>query len=387
MAFSDAFSSSGRDLRLWGKLRALNWAVVALVTLISCIGFGLLYSVAGGSFEPWAERQMVRFAIGMVLLVGVALINLRTWFQLAYPIYGVTLLLLVAVEFTGRMGKGAERWIDIGPLQLQPSELMKIALILALSRFLHGVLLDDVSRPTRLFAALLLIVMPAGLVLLQPNLGTATILIAGGCGLIFLAGLSWKIIVPIILLGVAVVPLGWEFALKDYQKQRIYTFLDPDSDPLGAGYNITQSKIALGSGGIFGKGFGQGTQSRLNFLPEKQTDFIFTVLGEEFGLFGLMILMGLYLSLLIQGVRIALATRSQFGRLVAMGVCLNFLLYILINTSMSMGLIPVVGIPLPLVSYGGTALLTVLFGFGLLLSVQIHRSVEIPRSASGFWAS
>ncbi|MDZ4739465.1 MAG: rod shape-determining protein RodA [Alphaproteobacteria bacterium] len=387
MSFSDAFSSSGRDLRLWGKLRSLNWGVVALVTAISCIGFGLLYSVAGGSFEPWAERQMVRFAIGMALLIGVALINLRTWFQLAYPIYGVSLLLLVAVEFVGRMGKGAERWIDIGPLQLQPSELMKIALILALSRFLHGVLLDDVSRPTRLLPALLLIVMPAGLVLLQPNLGTAAILIAGGCGLIFLAGLSWKIIVPVIVLGLAVVPIGWEFALKDYQKERVYTFLDPDSDPLGAGYNITQSKIALGSGGIFGKGFGQGTQSRLNFLPEKQTDFIFTVLGEEFGLFGLMILMGLYLALLIQGLRIALSTRSQFGRLVAMGVCLNFLLYILINTSMSMGLIPVVGIPLPLVSYGGTALLTVLFGFGLLLSVQIHRSVDIPRSASGLWSS
>jgi rod shape determining protein RodA len=204
----------------------------------------------------------------------------------------------------------------------------------------------------------------------------------GGCGLIFLAGLSWKIILPVVALVAAAVPIGWEFVLKDYQKQRVYTFLDPDSDPLGAGYNITQSKIALGSGGIFGKGFGQGTQSRLNFLPEKQTDFIFTVLGEEFGLFGLLVLMGLYTAILWYGVQIALDTRSQFGRLVAMGVCTNFLLYILINTSMSMGLIPVVGIPLPLVSYGGTALLTVLFGFGLLLSVQVHRAVDIPRSAA-----
>jgi rod shape determining protein RodA len=217
---------------------------------------------------------------------------------------------------------------------------------------------------------------------MQPNLGTATILIAGGVGLIFLAGLSWKIILPVVALSVAAVPVGWEFALKDYQKQRVQTFLEPDTDPLGAGYNILQSKIALGSGGLFGKGFGEGTQSRLNFLPEKQTDFIFTVLGEEFGLFGLLILMGLYLGILQQGVAIALDTRSQFGRLVAMGICLNFLLYILINTSMSMGLIPVVGIPLPLVSYGGTALLTVLFGFGLLLSVQIHRGIDIPRSAA-----
>ena len=381
MPLNDSFASAARELRFAGKLRALNWSVVVLVTIICCIGFALLYSVAGGSLEPWAGRQIVRFGVGILLLLVVATVHIRTWYQLAYPIYGATLLLLIATEFLGRMGKGAERWIDIGPLQLQPSELMKLALILALSRFLHGVLLDDVSRPTRLLPALLLILIPAGLVLMQPNLGTATILIAGGCGLIFLAGLSWKIIVPVMAIGLAVIPIGWEFALKDYQKQRVQTFLDPDSDPLGAGYNITQSKIALGSGGVFGKGFGQGTQSRLNFLPEKQTDFIFTVLGEEFGLFGLLILMGLYLALLMQGVSIAMDTRSQFGRLVAMGVCLNFLLYILINTSMSMGLIPVVGIPLPLVSYGGTALMTVLIGFGLMLSVQIHRGVEIPRNA------
>lgn len=382
MPLNDHFGPTGRELRFMGKLRAMNWFLVGLVTVTSCIGFVLLYSVAGGSFDPWADRQIVRFGIGMVLLLAVAMIDIRVWFQLAYPIYGVSLLLLIAVEFFGRMGKGAERWIEIGPLQLQPSELMKIALILALARFLHGILVEDVSRPTRLIGALVLIALPAALVLMQPNLGTATILIAVGAGLLFLSGLSWKIIVPVIVLAVAAVPVGWEFVLKDYQKQRVYTFLDPDTDPLGSGYNTLQSKIALGSGGVFGKGFGEGTQSRLNFLPEKQTDFIFTVLGEEFGLFGLVILMGLYLTILAQGVMIALDTRSQFGRLVAMGVCLNFLLYILINTSMSMGLIPVVGIPLPLVSYGGTALITVLFGFGLLLSAQIHRGVDIPRSAS-----
>lgn len=383
MPLNDNFGGAGRDLRMMGKLRSANWVLIGLITAISCIGFALQYSVAGGSFEPWAERQIVRFCVGFVIMIAVAVIDIRTWFRLAYPIYGVSLLLLVAVEFIGRTGKGAERWIELGPLQLQPSELMKIGLILALSRFLHGILVEDVSRPTRLLGALALIVAPAGLVLMQPNLGTATILLVGGAGLLFLAGLSWKIIVPVVALAVAAVPIGWEFVLKDYQKQRVYTFLDPDSDPLGSGYNILQSKIALGSGGVFGKGFGEGTQSRLNFLPEKQTDFIFTVLGEEFGLFGLMILMGLYFAVLAQGVLIALDTRSQFGRLVAMGICLNFLLYILINTSMSMGLIPVVGIPLPLVSYGGTALLTVLFGFGLLLSVQIHRGVDIPRSASG----
>ena len=381
MPLNDHFGPTG-PLRLMGKLRSLNWLMVGLITAICSIGFVLLYSVAGGNFEPWADKQIVRFAIGMGILFAVALVDVRTWFRLAYPIYGVSLLLLVAVEFIGRTGKGAERWIELGPLQLQPSELMKIGLILALSRFLHGILVEDVSRPTRLLAALLLIALPAALVLMQPNLGTATILIVGGAGLLFIAGLSWKIIIPVIVIISAAVPLGWEFALKDYQKQRVATFLDPDSDPLGSGYNILQSKIALGSGGLFGKGLGQGTQSRLNFLPEKQTDFIFTVLGEEFGLFGLSILMGLYLAVLAQGVRVAMDTRSQFGRLVAMGICLNFLLYILINTSMSMGLIPVVGIPLPLVSYGGTALLTVLFGFGLLLSVQVHRGVDIPRSAA-----
>jgi rod shape determining protein RodA len=382
MPLNDTYGPTGRERNLIGRLRGLNWTLVGLITAVCCIGFALLYSVAGMSFEPWAERQIVRFGIGLVLMIAIALIDIRWWFQLAYPIYGVSLALLVAVEFMGRKGGGAERWVDIGPLQLQPSELMKIALILALSRFLHGLLVDDVSRPTRLFVALLLIAVPAGLVLIQPNLGTAMILIVGGCGLIFLAGLSWKIILPVVALIAAAVPVGWEFVLKDYQKQRVYTFLDPDSDPLGAGYNITQSKIALGSGGLFGKGFGEGTQSRLNFLPEKQTDFIFTVLGEEFGLFGLLILMGLYTAILWNGVQTALDARSQFGRLVAMGVCLNFLLYILINTSMSMGLIPVVGIPLPLVSYGGTALLTVLFGFGLILSVQVHRAIDIPRSAA-----
>lgn len=381
MPLDGGIAGAARDLRLAGKLRSLNWTVVILVAIISSIGFALLFSVAGGDLEPWAGRQMGRFGLGFAIMLLVALVHIRTLYQLAYPAYGLSLLLLVATEFIGRMGKGAERWIEIGPLQLQPSELMKLAMILALSRFLHGVAVDDVSRPSRLLPALLLILVPAGLVLMQPNLGTATILILGGCGLVFLAGLSWKIIVPVIAIGLAVIPLGWEFALKDYQKQRVQTFLDPDSDPLGAGYNITQSKIALGSGGLFGKGFGQGTQSRLNFLPEKQTDFIFTVLGEEFGLVGLLILMGLYLALLMQGVTIAMQARSQFGRLVAMGVCLNFLLYILINTSMSMGLIPVVGIPLPLVSYGGTALMTVLLGFGLLLSVQVHRNVEIPRGA------
>jgi len=228
MPMNDHFGPTGRELRLKDKLRTMNWTLVALITVVCCIGFALLYSVAGKSFDPWAERQLIRFGAGVVIMVIMALIDIRTWFALAYPVYGVSFLLLVAVEFVGRTGKGAERWIDIGPLQLQPSELMKIALILALSRFLHGILLDDVSRPSRLIPALMLILMPAGLVLLQPNLGTTLILIVGGAGLIFLSGLSWKIILPVVALGVAAVPVGWEFVLKDYQKQRVQTFLEPD---------------------------------------------------------------------------------------------------------------------------------------------------------------
>jgi rod shape determining protein RodA len=261
---------------------------------------------------------------------------------------------------------------------------MKIALILALARFLHTLTLDEVSGRRAVFIAVAMIAAPVALVLMQPNLGTAFILLSVGAGILFAAGLSWRIIVPVLVLGVASVPIAWTF-LHDYQKERITTFMEPEKDPMGAGYNILQSKIALGSGGLFGKGYLQGTQSRLNFLPEKQTDFIFTVLGEEFGLMGLFGLLALYGAILASCLSIATQSRSHFGRLLVLGVALNFFLYIAINTSMSMGLIPVVGIPLPLVSYGGTALITVLFGFGLALSAHVHRNVEISRSAGEAW--
>jgi rod shape determining protein RodA len=372
------------DPRIFDKLADLNWILVALIVAIAATGVLLLYSVAQGSFEPWAGAQAIRFAAGFALMIGVAMINVRVWMTLAYPAYWVSLVLLGGVELFGRTGKGAERWIELGPVQVQPSELMKIALILALARFLHTLSVDEVSRPRNLLIAVGMVLAPTALVLMQPNLGTATILIFVGATMLFVAGLSWKVIIPVVALGVAAVPAAWQF-MHDYQKERVYTFLDPGRDPLGSGYNILQSKIALGSGGVYGKGFLQGTQSRLNFLPEKQTDFIFTVLGEEFGLIGLLFLVVLYIAVLGNGVQIAFSSRSHFGRMVAIGVCLNFLAYMLINMSMSMGLIPVVGIPLPLVSYGGTALLTVMFGFGLLLSVQVHRHVEISRLAAQAW--
>ena len=379
-----AYAAARRTLSAADKLAEINWGLVLLIAVIACIGFAMLYSVAGGHFSPWADKQIVRFAIGMILLVGVALVDIRVWMNIAYPAYAASLLLLVAVEVAGRVGLGAQRWLELGPLQLQPSEPMKIALILALARYLHGLGVEDVSKPLKLFIPLAMIGAPTVLVLMQPNLGTATILTADGCSLLFLAGLSWWWIAPTVTGVIGAIPVAWRF-LHDYQKQRILTFLHPQNDALGAGWNISQAEIAIGSGGVGGKGFGQGTQSQLNFLPEKETDFIFTSIGEEFGFIGAVTLLVLFAVVIGYGIRIGMSSRSQFGRLVALGVTLNFFFYIMINAAMVMGLIPVVGIPMPLISYGGTAMLTVMIGFGLLMSVHVHRQVEIPRGAAGLF--
>ena len=329
----------------------------------------MLYSAAGGSFAPWAERQMIRFAAGLVIMIAVACFDIRVWMGLAYPAYAVSLLLLIAVEIAGTVGMGAQRWIELGPVQVQPSELMKIALVLALARYLHGLGPGEVSHPLKLAIPVVLIMAPVGLVLTEPNLGTAALLAMCGAMLLFLAGLSWRWIASALGAIVLAIPAAWQFLLHDYQKQRVLTFLDPGADALGAGWNITQAKIALGSGGVSGKGFLMGTQSRLNFLPEKETDFVLPIIGEEFGFLGSIALLALFGMLIIYGIQVAMAARSQFGRLLAMGIIINFFLYIMINGMMVMGLIPVVGIPMPLVSYGGTAMLSVMFGFGLLVEV------------------
>ncbi len=379
---SRPYAAARRTLSIGEKLLEVNWGLVVLIAAVACIGFAMQYSVAGGHLQPWAAPQMERFLIGLVILVAVALVDIRVWMSFAYPAYGLAFLLLVATTVAGHVGLGAQRWIQLGPLQLQPSELMKISLVLALARFLHGLGVEDVSRPLKLAVPFVMIGLPAVLVLMEPNLGTATILVADGCSLLFLAGLSWWWIVPAVTTIAGAVPIAWQF-LHDYQKRRVLTFLNPASDALGAGWNISQAEIAMGSGGLAGKGFGQGTQSQLNFLPEKNTDFILTALGEEFGFVGAVGLLLLFAVIIGYGVRIAMSSRSQFGRLLAMGITLNFFFYIMINAAMVMGLIPVVGIPMPLVSYGGTAMLTVMFGFGLLMSVHVHRQVEIPRSSGG----
>jgi rod shape determining protein RodA len=373
------YAAARRTLSVTDKLFEINWGLVLLIGIIACVGFAMLYSVAGGNLQPWASPQILRFLVGLAVLVTVACIDIRIWMSLAYPAYAVSLLLLVAVVIAGHVGKGAERWIALGPLGLQPSELMKISLVLALARFLHGLSVEDISKPLNLGIALALIGVPAVFVVLQPNLGTTLIILADGASLLFLAGLSWWWIAPALTAVALAVPTAWQFVLHDYQKRRVLTFLNPESDALGAGWNITQAKIAIGSGGVSGKGFLQGTQSKLNFLPEKQTDFIITNFGEEFGFVGCIALLILFAVVIGYGIQIANGARSQFGRLLAMGVTLNFFFYLMINLSMVMGLIPVVGIPMPLISYGGSAMLTVMFGFGLLMSVHVHRQVEIPR--------
>ncbi|AUG52198.1 rod shape-determining protein RodA [Thalassospira marina] len=363
------------------RLLLMNWTLVLLLAILSCIGFAMLYSAANGSLQPWAERQMMRFAAGMVLMILIALTDVRVWLRMSYAAYVISLILLVGVEIKGDIGMGAQRWINLGFFQLQPSELMKISLVLALARYFHGLTIEETGRIPLLIPPLLMVLAPAALVLRQPDLGTALLLVAGGGVIFWLSGVRmWKF--AIILGGaLAAIPIGWQF-LRDYQKNRVLTFLNPENDPLGAGYHITQSKIALGSGGLFGKGFMLGSQSHLNFLPEKQTDFIFTMLGEEFGLVGGIALLLLYTLVIVYGYVIALRCANQFGRLVAIGVTTTFFLYVFINIAMVMGLIPVVGVPLPLVSYGGTVMMTILVSFGLLMSISIHRDVRISRQGN-----
>ncbi len=367
-------------LTLSQKLLEMNWGVVLLIIALASVGFVMLYSVASGNIEPWAKRQMVRFAVGMMLMFAVALVDIRMWIRYAYVIYGVGLVLLVGVDVMGTVGMGAQRWIDLGVFQLQPSEIVKIALVLALARYFHTHSLQNIRRLHYLLVPALMVAAPVALVLKQPDLGTAILLIMGGGALFLLAGVRMWIFAVGAVAAVASVPIAWQF-LREYQKSRVLTFLNPERDPLGAGYHITQSKIALGAGGLFGKGYMQGTQSYLNFLPEKQTDFIFTMLAEEFGMIGGLVLLSLYVLLFAYGFIIALQCRSQFGRLVAMGVTVTMFLYVFINMAMVMGLVPVVGVPLPLVSYGGTAMMTILIGYGLVMSVYIHRETEIPRGS------
>ncbi len=381
-----SFGLNKPEFTLLQKLWQIHWLFVLLLCLVAAFGITVLFSAGGeagkGGFDPWASRQAMRFVAGLVLMLMVAVIDIRIWLRYAYFFYLTGLGLLVAVELGGLAGMGAQRWVDLGLVTIQPSELMKLAIVLALARYFHSGSVEDIRRPLFLVVPLFMVVVPSALVLRQPDLGTALMLTIGGAVIFFLAGVRLLQFGLVGLLGLVSAPVIWQF-LHGYQKKRVLNFLNPESDPLGAGYHIIQSKIALGSGGIFGKGFLLGTQSHLNFLPEKQTDFIFTMLAEEFGLIGGLGLLGLYVLLLIYGFAISLRCRNQFGRLLGMGVTTIFFLYVFINIAMVMGLLPVVGVPLPLISYGGTAMVTLLFGFGLLMCVYIHRDVPIGRLSAG----
>lgn len=360
------------------RMRELYWPMVGLVVVLNLIGIALLYSAAQGDMDPWASRQLARFVLLIPVMIIIALVDIQFWVRIAYWLYGFGVVLLIVVEIMGFVGMGAQRWVNIGGFTFQPSEYMKVALVLALARYYHFVHANEINRPLVMAPVALLMLVPAALILKQPNLGTASILIMTGAGVMFLAGVTWKLFAAGIVGVVSAVPVVWHF-LHDYQKRRVDTFLDPASDPLGAGYNIMQSKIAIGSGQFFGKGFLEGSQNQLNFLPEKQTDFIFTMLCEEFGMVGGVGILFLYALLIVMGYRVALASRNQFGRLVAGGISVVMFIHLFINVAMVMGLIPVVGVPLPFLSYGGSVLIAMMIGYGFVLNAYIYRDITTFR--------
>ncbi|NNE40409.1 MAG: rod shape-determining protein RodA [Marinicaulis sp.] len=371
----------GRQRGIREKLTRLHLPLLVLLTMIAGAGVITLYSTAEGSWQPWALRHGLRYVAALAILIGMGVVAIRYWMALAYPIYFVALIALIAVPFIGEVNMGARRWIEYGGFQFQPSEAMKIGLVLGLARYYHGLRAEQVSHFLYLIPPALMIGAPVGLVFIQPDLGTALLLAATGVILVFVAGLSWRLGFLGLLGGVAAGYGAYRFEfLKPYQLERILTFLNPDRDPLGQGYHLLQSKIALGSGGLDGKGFMEGTQSQLKFLPEMQTDFIFTIFGEEFGFVGAVGLLALYLSVILTGISIGVASKSHFARLAVIGVVITFSLYVIINTGMVMGLAPVVGVPLPLVSYGGTVMLTIMAGFGIVMSAHIHKDQDVLRS-------
>ncbi|GGE18036.1 rod shape-determining protein RodA [Primorskyibacter flagellatus] len=361
------------------KVLYLNWPLILLLAAVASFGFLMLYSVAGGNLGAWAMPQMKRFVLGLTVMFAVAMVPIWLWRNLSVVAYLGSLVLLLAVEFFGAVGMGAQRWIDLGFMRLQPSELMKITLVMVLAAYYDALPVSRTSRPLWVIIPVLLILTPTYLVLTQPDLGTALLLMIGGAAVMFLAGVHWAYFVAVLTAGIGAVTAvfksrgtDWQL-IKDYQFRRIDTFLDPSNDPLGAGYHITQAKIALGSGGWTGRGYMQGTQSRLNFLPEKHTDFIFTTLAEEFGFVGAFSLLALYALIIVFCVSSALANKDRFASLLTLGIATTFFLFFAVNMSMVMGLAPVVGVPLPLVSYGGSAMLVLLAAFGLVQSAHIHR--------------
>jgi rod shape determining protein RodA len=370
---ASALTRPGERDRISSKIKEIDWGLVLILCAIGAVGTMMLYSVAPLSWAPWAAKHGVRFAGCIVIMLVLTMVPLRLWSVLAYPSYAASLLLLMVVLVKGHASHGGGRWI----FGVQPSEFMNVALVLTLARFYHGLSAQDARWSWKLLIPIVLIAAPMGLIAKQPDLGTALLVGFTGAAMMMMAGLDWKVIVGSLALAVAAVPVAIKFVLKGYQLDRIATFINPEADPSGHGYHILQSKIALGSGGLLGKGFGLGTQSQLNFLPEKETDFIFASFAEQFGFVGCISVLLLYGGAILIALRIASLSHSHFGRLAASGVTAAFAFYVLVNAAMVMGMLPAVGVPMPLMSYGGTEMLTVMIGFGLVEAVRVNRYAEV----------
>ncbi len=373
------FSVGAKQLTFWGKVKSLPIILIGLIIVITGLGALALTSAAEGEFYKWADKHVLRFGFLFIGMVIVAFIHLKYWYWLSYPIWFAGIGLLVIVEIMGHVGMGAQRWINLGFMNLQPSELMKIGVIMALAKYYHDLDKSDVRKYSKLFWPIMIMAIPMEIVRRQPDLGTMLMIGMGGLTIMFLAGVRMRLFVGGALLMSAVIPLSYMYILKPYQRTRVDTFLDPSQDPMGAGYHVTQSKIAIGSGGFDGKGYLEGTQARLNFLPEKHTDFIFTLWAEEQGFMGGLLIMGLYIATFIFGFVYAVQAKHIFSKLLILGLTINLSLYVTINIGMVMGLLPVVGVPLPLISYGGSAMLAALICYGLIICARVHRGQPIPK--------
>lgn len=356
-------------------LLRLPWRLLFLLIGLGGFGAVILYSAAGGSLSPWASSHAIRFAVFLTMAILMSRIPEGVYARFALPGYIGILILLIGVELIGAIGGGSQRWLDLGFIRLQPSELMKLAIVLATARFYAMLPAGEIRKWTAIWPPLVLLGLPFLLVLVQPDLGTATMIATGGLTVMFLAGIPLRLFVVSGVAGAAALPVIYSL-LHEYQKKRVLIFLNPEEDALGAGYHITQSKIAIGSGGIFGKGFLNGTQSHLDYLPEGHTDFVFATMAEEWGLIGGLAIIIAFVLVGRWGLNVAQRANSRFGRLTAAGLSMTIFYYVTINLLMVMGLAPVVGIPLPMVSHGGTAMLTVMLCLGILMSIERHNRVR-----------
>ena len=383
---ASALTRPGERDRLSTKITELDWRIVGLLCVIAGVGAAMLYSIAGGQWQPWAADHLIRFGAMLVVMLGLAMVHPKWWVRGAYPLYAVLLIMVLMIEFTplGYVAGGARNWLNLGVIRVQPAEFMKLGLVLALARWYHNHSAQDARWSWKLLIPAGMIGVPFLLVAKQPDLGSAMIIGLTGGAIMFLAGLSWRVIAAGAAAAAAAIPPFVMFVMHDYQRNRVLTFLNPEADPSGTGYNIIQSKIALGSGGVLGKGYGLGSQSQLEFLPERHTDFIFSTVAEEFGFIGSFGLLACYVGIILIALRIASLAHSHFGRIAAAGMTAFFALFVLINGAMVMGLAPVVGVPMPLLSYGGSSMMTVMIGFGLVLSTRVHRYAELPKGQGLF---